>query len=256
MPVEVHAEPEWRCIDFISDLHLGADTPKTFEAWSNYLRDTTAEAVFILGDLFEVWVGDDARLDGFEARCAQVLTDATQRRRVGFMAGNRDFLVGNAMLAACSVTPLPDPCVLIAFDQRVLLTHGDALCLADTDYQQFRAMVRSPQWQAQFLAQPLDARQRYARDVRAHSEMRKKDMHSPADWADVDRPSAIAWLHESGSRTMIHGHTHRPATQALDATHTRHVLSDWDLDHPPHRAEVLRWTAQGFNRLSLAAASG
>jgi UDP-2,3-diacylglucosamine hydrolase len=116
-------------------------------------------------------------------------------------------------------------------------------------------MVRSAQWQAQFLAQPLEARQRYASDVRTHSEMRKQNMRSPADWADVDFPAALAWLHEASSTTMIHGHTHRPASQALDATHTRHVLSDWDLDHSPRRAEVLRWTAPGFNRLSLAAAT-
>jgi UDP-2,3-diacylglucosamine hydrolase len=254
--VEVHAQPEWRCIDFISDLHLGADTPRTFEAWAKYLCNTTAEAVFILGDLFEVWVGDDARFHGFEARCAEVLSEASQHRRIKFMAGNRDFLVGKEMLKACGVTALPDPCVLLAFDQRVLLTHGDELCLADTDYQQFRAMVRCPQWQAQFLAQPLEARQRYARDVRAHSDMRKKDRRSPAEWADVDFPAALAWLKEAGATTLIHGHTHRPATQPLDASHLRHVLSDWDLDHPPHRAEVLRWTTAGFNRLSLTAPRG
>jgi UDP-2,3-diacylglucosamine hydrolase len=255
MTVEVHAEPGWHCIDFISDLHLGADTPTTFAAWANYLRNTAADAVFILGDLFEVWVGDDARFQGFEGRCVEVLTEAARLRHIGFMAGNRDFLVGAEMLAGCGLSALPDPCVLVAFGQRVLLTHGDELCLADTDYQQFRAMVRSAQWQAQFLAQPLEARQRYASDVRTHSEMRKQNMRSPADWADVDFPAALAWLHEAGSTTMIHGHTHRPASQALDATHTRHVLSDWDLDHPPRRAEVLRWTAPGFNRLSLAAAT-
>ncbi len=251
MPAEVHAEPGWRCIDFISDLHLGADTPRTFDAWARYLRDTVADAVFILGDLFEVWVGDDVRFDGFEARCAEVLAAATQRRRVAFMVGNRDFLVGPDMLRACGVTALADPCVLTAFDRRLLLTHGDALCLADTEYQTFRAMVRSAAWQADFLAQPLEARRRYARDARNQSEMRKKGRPSPADWVDIDAATAIDWLHSANTTTLIHGHTHRPATEHLSADCVRHVLSDWDLDHPPHRAEVLRLSAAGLLRLPL-----
>jgi UDP-2,3-diacylglucosamine hydrolase len=251
VPPEVHAAPEWRCIDFISDLHLGADTPRTFDAWAGYLRGTAADAVFILGDLFEVWVGDDARFDGFEARCAEVLAAATQQRSVAFMLGNRDFLVGPAMLRSCGMTGLPDPCVLTAFDQRILLTHGDALCLADTEYQTFRTMVRSAAWQADFLAQPLEARRRYARDVRTQSEMRKKGQPSPAHWVDIDAPTAIGWLRGANTTTLIHGHTHRPATEHLSSDCVRHVLSDWDLDHAPHRAEVLRLSDAGLQRLTL-----
>lgn len=254
MKNEVQAPPNWRCIDFISDLHLAADTPLTFDAWADYLQRTTADAVFILGDLFEVWVGDDARLSGFEAECTQVLTAAAQHRAIAFMAGNRDFLVGHEMLRACGVSALADPCLLKAFGQRVLLTHGDAWCLADTDYQAFRAMVRSPQWQAQFLSQPLDARVRFARDVRNQSKMRKEGLPSPADWADVDTATALAGLHQAASTTLIHGHTHRPATEDLGEGCVRHVLSDWDLDHAPHRAEVLRYTADGLARLPLQAA--
>jgi UDP-2,3-diacylglucosamine hydrolase len=250
-PPEVHADATWRRIDFISDLHLSADTPRTFEAWAGYMRQTPADAVFILGDLFEVWVGDDARFEGFEASCAEVLRDAAALRYTAFMVGNRDFLVGGELLQACGVAALPDPTLLVALGQRVLLTHGDALCLADTEYQQFRAMVRSPAWQGRFLAQPLEARRDYARQVRQQSEARKRDLSAPQDWADVDVASALDWLRAAGSPTLVHGHTHRPATQALSDSCTRHVLSDWELDHSPHRAEVLRLSSAGFTRLPL-----
>jgi UDP-2,3-diacylglucosamine hydrolase len=250
---ELHAQPAWRCIDFISDLHLGADTPRTFDAWASYMRGTAADAVLILVDLFEVWVGDDTRLDGFEARCAEVLAEAAQRCQVGFMVGNRDFLLGPTMLLACGVAGLSDPCLLEAFGRRLLLTHGDALCLSDTDYQQFRALVRSEPWQADFLAQPLEARRRFARDVRNQSEMRKKDMPSPASWADIDGSTAVEWLLQADATTLIHGHTHRPATEPLGSGCVRHVLSDWDLDHQPNRAEVLRLTADGIARLPVHA---
>jgi UDP-2,3-diacylglucosamine hydrolase len=249
---ELHADAAWRRIDFISDLHLSADTPRTVDAWANYLRETPAEAVIILGDLFEVWVGDDARFEGFEAECAAVLREATQKRYVAFMAGNRDFLVGDALLQACGVQRLADPTLLAAFSQRVLLSHGDALCLDDVEYQKFRAMVRSPGWQQQFLAQPLEARREYARQVREQSEARKRSHASPEEWADVDVPEALRWLQSAGSTTLVHGHTHRPATQPLGSGMQRHVLSDWELDHPPQRAEVLRLSAGGFQRLPLA----
>ncbi|MGY4828912.1 UDP-2,3-diacylglucosamine diphosphatase [Sphaerotilaceae bacterium SBD11-9] len=251
MQAEVHAPLQWQSIDFISDLHLSADTPLTFDAWADYLRGTPADAVFILGDLFEVWVGDDARFDGFEARCTEVLTQAALRRSLHFMVGNRDFLLGPDMLGACGITALADPCVLTAFGQRWLLSHGDELCVADTEYQKFRAMVRSAEWQANFLSQPLAARQHFARDVRAQSEARKKDLPSPADWADIDPAMAVEWLRRGHSAALIHGHTHRPATEPLGSGCTRHVLSDWDLEHPPQRAEVLRLTAAGVTRLPL-----
>jgi UDP-2,3-diacylglucosamine hydrolase len=136
----------------------------------------------------------------------------------------------------------------------VLLTHGDELCLADTEYQKFRAMVRSPAWQQHFLAQPLEARREYARQVRQQSEARKKTQGSPEEWADVDLPEASRWLRVAASTTMVHGHTHRPASQWFGDACERHVLSDWELDHAPHRAEVMRLTRSGFQRLPLAQA--
>jgi UDP-2,3-diacylglucosamine hydrolase len=253
---EVRAPSGWQQVDLISDLHLSSDTPATFAAWRDYMARTTADAVLMLGDLFEVWVGDDARFEGFEAEAMAVLREASRAGRfLAFMVGNRDFLVGSEMLRDGGVTPLADPSVLVAFGQRLLLTHGDALCLDDTEYQQFRAMVRNPAWQQQFLSQPLAARRDYARQVREQSEARKKASTSPMEWADVDFAAAREWLGDAAARTLVHGHTHRPATEAIDTQHTRHVLSDWDLDHPPHRAEVMRLDASGLRRLTLAAAT-
>ena len=252
-PATVVAPPGWRTIDFISDLHLAEDTPRTFDAWRHYLAETPADAVLILGDLFEAWVGDDARLEGFEARGAAALTSAAARRAVGFMVGNRDFLLGTEMLEACGLFGLSDPTVLSAFGERVLLTHGDAMCIGDVEYQTFRRIVRDRAWQRDFLARPIDERRAMARALRAESERRKVPS---APWFDVDRDTALEAMRSASTPTMIHGHTHRPASEALDPGHRRHVLSDWDLDSDSApRAEVLRWQAEGFQRLALTDAS-
>jgi UDP-2,3-diacylglucosamine hydrolase len=239
----------WQAIDFISDLHLAADTPRGFEAWSFYMRGTRADAVFILGDLFEVWVGDDARFEGFEAQCAEVLRETAALRNVAFMVGNRDFLVGSDMLSACNVSALSDPTVVAAFGQRLLLTHGDALCLADTDYQKFRAMVRSAAWQSSVLARPLAERRALAREVRHESERRHGTMLP--EWLDLDPAASVEWMRAADAPVLVHGHTHRPADQLLQPGRTRHVLSDWDLDHAAKpRAEVLRWSRDGLRRIA------
>ncbi len=252
---EYLAPPAWTAIDFVSDLHLSEDTPRTFAAWAAHLCSTSADAVFLLGDIFEVWVGDDARHAGFERRCAQVLADAAARRTIAFMAGNRDFLVGPALLDACGVASLADPTVLVAFGARLLLSHGDALCLEDHDYQRFRAQVRAPAWQRSFLALPLAARRAQAREMRARSEQRKRAT-APADWVDIDAPAALRWMRAAGAPTLIHGHTHRPQHETLAPGHVREVLSDWDLDggHGPARAEVLRLQRGGLSRIAPAAA--
>lgn len=255
---ECRAEPQWHRVEFISDLHLSDATPATFEAWAHYLRSTQADAVFILGDLFEVWIGDDARTPGsFAQRAADVLQEAASLRPISFMAGNRDFLLGTSMLRDCGVAALPDPTVLDAWGQRVLLTHGDELCLADTPYQQFRREVRSDAWRRAFLAQPLVERERIARSMRDASEAAKRARFGgkpAAQWADVDAAGAVSWMHAAGSRALIHGHTHRPGSEVLAPGHTRHVLSDWDVDTPPHRAEALRLTRDGITRIDLLSA--
>lgn len=252
---EMRAPTEWRAIDFISDLHLADNTPRTVEAFSAYLKDTPADAVFILGDLFEAWVGDDARLEGFEAQCAEALCNATAHCSLGLMVGNRDFLIGGDMLKACGVLALPDPTVMVAFGERLILTHGDALCLADEPYQRFRAMVRSPAWRRDFLARPLAERRRIAREARSESQRHQREQMDGLN-ADIDVATAVCWMHEAGTPTMVHGHTHRPGSEALAPGFCRHVLSDWELDATTApRAEVLRWSAGGLRRLSLAQAS-
>jgi UDP-2,3-diacylglucosamine hydrolase len=247
---QLQAPANWRTADFLSDLHLQPSEPATVEAWRRYLSATPADAVFILGDLFEAWVGDDdAREPGFTADCAQVLREAAGRRPMFFMHGNRDFLLGTAYAAASGMTLLHDPTVLHFLGRPWLLTHGDALCLDDTAYMAFRAQVRTPEWQQQVLARPLAERRALARQLRGQSESRK-DSGEP--YADVDTAAALQWLHVAQAGVMIHGHTHRPREHELAPGHRRIVLSDWDLAARPPRAEVLRLSAAGEQRIALA----
>jgi len=246
---ELAAPPAWRAIEFISDLHLHAAEPATFDAWRRYMRDASADAIFILGDLFEVWVGDDAAAEpGFAADCAAVLQATSARTSVFFMHGNRDFLVGDGFLASCGVTQLADPTVLTFAGWRWLLTHGDSLCLDDTEYLRFREQVRAPSWQREFLAKPLAERRAIARAMRVQSEARKQ---SGAVYADVDANAANAWMSAADAQTLIHGHTHRPADHPM-AKGRRIVLTDWDGAAAPPRIEALRLTAHGVQRLPLA----
>lgn len=247
---ELQAPGAWRTIDFISDLHLQAAEPDTFDAWRRYMSETPADAVFILGDLFEVWVGDElAQEPGFTADCAAVLQAAAGRAAVFFMHGNRDFLVGDGFLRACRTTLLADPTVLGFAGRRWLLTHGDALCLADTEYMRFREQVRNPAWQREFLARPLPQRQAIARELREQSEARKR---SGAEYPDVDTAATQAWLEAADAQVLIHGHTHKPADHALPAARLRTVLSDWDASAVPARQEVLRLTAAGLQRITFS----
>ena len=242
----------WRAVDLISDLHLQASDPATFEAWQTYMARTEADAVLILGDLFEVWVGDDAVAgDPFLQQCAQVLQRAAGQRPVFFMPGNRDFLVGPDFLKQCGVQALSDPTVLVWGEHRTVLTHGDALCLEDAAYQRFRLQARDPAWQAAFLARPLHERQTLAQSMREQS---KAHNQSVAYFADADPDMTSAWLAAARSTHMVHGHTHQPADHALQgpAQGLRQVLSDWSLGHAPHRAEVLQLLAHGAHtRVSL-----
>ena len=252
---ELVAPSHWRTVACISDLHLQASEPATFDAWQRSMANSSADAVFILGELFEVWVGDDALqadqagMDmGFDAACVQVLRDTARHRPVFFMHGNRDFLVGRACLDACGVTLLDDPTVLQFAGQRWLLSHGDALCLDDVDYLQFRAVVRSPQWQQDFLAKPLAERLQIARGIRSQSEDRKR---SGVVYADVDAAAAREWLQAAHATVLVHGHTHRPAQHNLGGGLQRWVLSDWDATAHPPRGELLYLSAAGAKRVPL-----
>lgn len=267
---EVTAPAHWRVVDFISDLHLQASEPRTVQAWKQYLASTPANAIFLLGDVFEVWVGDDALDDpgadeasaeetALKRDCIAALhACAGQGRALYFLHGNRDFLLGEQAAQRAGMTLLTDPSVLV-FGQaqgrpaRWLLSHGDALCLDDRDYQALRAQLRAPEWQQRFLAQPLAQRWAFARGLRAQSEARKlasaaEGVHTRETYADADPALTLAWLQTARASTLIHGHTHQPADHPVAGEPgkntpgplTRIVLSDWHLDGATERAEVLR----------------
>lgn len=258
MPIPTLPAQDWSCIEFLSDLHLheGPAGASTAHAFTHYLQHTPANAVFLLGDIFEVWIGDDAATPGsFEARIAEQIHALSQRTAVFFMAGNRDFLLGSAYLAQAGMQALHDPtCLDLGAKERWLLTHGDAWCLDDVDYQRFRQQVRTPAWQATLLAKPLAERQAIARAMRQASASKQAEM---ASHADVDAATAQAAMQTCGARVLLHGHTHRPAVHAMPAPAssgsspddggppaTRIVLSDWDLHAHPSRADVIRLTRQ------------
>jgi UDP-2,3-diacylglucosamine hydrolase len=244
----------WRAVDFVSDLHLKADLPRTVEAFARYLEHTRADAVLILGDLFEFWPGDDAVQLPFERRRVEELGAAARRRTVAMMVGNRDFLIRPALLQAHGIVPLSDPTVLTGFGVRVLLTHGDALCLGDVAYQQFRRWARDPQTQAGFLARPLAERIALGAQVRHASEAGRSTTPPPGGWGDIDTDAARDCLRAVDAEHLVHGHTHRPADEMLAPGIERHVLADWDFEGTPVRGGVLRLSAAGFERLDPAEA--
>lgn len=245
------AAPEWRAIDFLSDLHLAPGMDATLAALQQHLRSTSAQAVFLLGDIFEVWIGDDARFDAFEQTCTDLLREASQRLSLFFIAGNRDFLIGPDMANAAGMRRLSDPCRLQALGHALLLSHGDALCLDDTDYQRFRTEVRSSAWQQQLLARPLTERRELARRMRAESEALKRKQ-TPEEWSDLDAEACRQWLDAAECKVLLHGHTHRPTVHELGNGRQRWVLSDWDCEAPNPRADVLRLDSVGLHRLAPA----
>lgn len=244
----LQAPPSWECLDFISDLHLQSPDPSTATVFFSYLRSTPCDALFVLGDLLEVWVGDDSLQDAspdgaFWRTCATELKLASERMAIYFLPGNRDFLVGPQFLTASGMRSLHDPTVLEWRGMRWLLSHGDALCLDDVDYQVFRKQVRQTPWQANFLTRPLVERVQLARTMREQSETLKTNQ---TVWADADTAATLACLEATSCTVLIHGHTHQPATHALAGGRLgRWVLSDWDALSQPPRLEVLRADAHG-----------
>ena len=216
---------------FISDLHLSADTTEATDTLLRFLRETAAaaDALYVLGDLFEYWIGDEGLDQPYATQIAQAFR-ALAERGVGvyFMHGNRDFLIGARFAQTSGMQLLPDPALVDLYGRPTLLMHGDTLCSDDHEYQKFRAMVRDPAWQQAFLGKPLDERVRMAREVRGKSERAKqvKDMAimdvTPATVEDTLRAHHYARL--------IHGHTHRPARHQhkVDGRDCeRWVLADW-----------------------------
>lgn len=251
--MDLHAPSHWRTLEFHSDVHLFDQEPRNLAAWQAYLAACTADAVFILGDLFEVWVGDDAlsAASPFDQQIVSSLRDSAAKRPTFFIPGNRDFLVGDGFLHHVGLQRLPDPTVLVFNGQRLALSHGDALCTDDTAYQQFRTEVRSALWQREFLGLPLELRQAKARAIRQASESRKQEQ---ARYVDVNADAVDALMAELQADILIHGHTHQAGMHALGSGKQRLVLSDWCADSTPIRLEVLRIEAlAGHNTVQRVA---
>jgi len=211
---------------FISDLHLDDSRPQVTSALEQFLDERSdAAALYILGDLFEFWVGDDDD-SALAARVATSLHAYADRGpRLYLMHGNRDFLIGEDFCARSGATLLDDPVTVNEHNRHLLLMHGDSLCTLDTEYQAFRTQARSPQWQQQILALPLSQRRELATQLRAVSKdagSRKAD-----DIMDVTEAEVLAQMESAGVDTLIHGHTHRPARHET-AGGERWVLGDWD----------------------------
>ena len=220
-----------KAILFISDLHLSGEEPAGTERFFRFLADTASasEALYILGDLFEAWVGDDDLEDPLHARVAAALRHLSARGvAVYVMHGNRDFLLGEGFCAASGTRLLPEPSVIDLYGSPTLLLHGDSLCTDDIQYQQLRAQVRNPDWQQAMLARPLAERRQIGRQLRAQSEV-AKDGKAMAIM-DVNGDAVAEAFRSSGCRHMIHGHTHRPSRHEHEVdgkTCLRWVLPDW-----------------------------
>ncbi|MDZ3797268.1 MAG: UDP-2,3-diacylglucosamine diphosphatase [Xanthomonadales bacterium] len=241
---------------FVSDLHLDPARPEITALFLRFLQReaASADALYILGDLFEAWVGDDD-----PSSTGQQVADGLRRLAdagvpVYFVHGNRDFLVGQDYAGRAGMRILPDPAVVSLYGEPVLVMHGDLLCTDDHAYQAFRAQTRDPHWQAMFLAQPLAARQAFAAQARQASMSRQQDMidgdrASFEAVTDVNPQAVEATLARFGVATLVHGHTHRPAMHAVrigDREGRRIVLGDWY-----EQGSVLRVSPGRFELQSL-----
>ncbi|HEU0153969.1 MAG TPA: UDP-2,3-diacylglucosamine diphosphatase [Arenimonas sp.] len=236
---------------FVSDLHLDAARPAITRLFLDFLAGEArqAEALYVLGDLFEAWVGDDDPGEPGASVCAAMKALADSGVPVFLMRGNRDFLYGPAMAARCGATLLPDPCVVDLHGVPTLLMHGDLLCTDDLAYQAFRRQVRDPAWQATFLAQPLAARQAFAAQARAASQQHQQGVSEAI--TDVAAAAVEDVMTRHGVTRLVHGHTHRPAIHALDVAGRpaqRIVLGDWY-----DQGSVLRLDGDGLRLDALPA---
>lgn len=220
---------------FISDLHLQEAHPRTAEAFFRFLAERAPHArqLYLLGDIFEYWAGDDDLAETFHQRVVQALRAlADSGVEIFWIAGNRDFLVGAGFAGAAGLTLLDEPHVITAGATKIALVHGDAECTADVKYMAFRAQVRDPAWQQQFLALPLAQRKQIIAGLREGS----REAHATKSYAIMDvTPDAIDALFDAtGADVIIHGHTHRPNLHQYGARR-RYVLPDWELDAEPKR---------------------
>jgi UDP-2,3-diacylglucosamine hydrolase len=231
---------------FISDLHLGPASPRTVERFLRFMREDAPRhrELVILGDLFEFWIGDDTAGAAVEVVSA-LAQAAASGQRVALMHGNRDPLLGCEFAQACGADLLADPIVVDVAGTPTLLAHGDAWCTRDAAYQQFRALIRQPAFQRQFLAKPVDERIAVARAARTQSVT--ENATKAAEIMDVTPDAVVAAMKTAGVRRVIHGHTHRPGAYVLDvegALAERWVLPDWDFDNGETRGGYLEVTGE------------
>jgi UDP-2,3-diacylglucosamine hydrolase len=240
-------------IFFISDLHLSPRSPGATRLFLQFLagRARQAEELYILGDLFEAWIGDDDSGDPFNAQVIAALHAASDAGlRISVMHGNRDFLLGDGFATATGARLLGDPHLLTTAEWQFILSHGDALCLDDATYMAFRAQVRNPAWQAALLTKPLGERRVIAAHMREVSESSQRDKDSP--YTDLQAAATDDFLRDHGYVTFIHGHTHQPAKHdhIVDGIHVeRWVLADWHED----RGECLVWDGEALKRETIVA---
>ncbi len=234
---------------FISDLHLDESRPQITDLFVDFLRGEAraAEAVFILGDLFEAWIGDDQTTALSDRVRSELLALTRSGVPTAFLRGNRDFLIGPGFAADTGVRLLADPCLISLYAEPTLLMHGDLLCSDDLTYQNFRNQVRDPSWQQDFLAQPLAARQAFADRARSESQQRQAGLiasNTLETITDVTPATVAQTMAHYGVTRLIHGHTHRPAIHSLtvDGRPARRiVLGDWY-----EQGSVLRVDADGL----------
>ncbi|HMD74545.1 MAG TPA: UDP-2,3-diacylglucosamine diphosphatase [Steroidobacteraceae bacterium] len=239
---------------FISDLHIDASRPAITSQFIDFLKRDAAEAdaLYILGDLFESWIGDDDPDPAQQASIEAIRGLTASGVPCFVMRGNRDFLLGMRFCDASGAVLLPDPVLLTLHGQSVLVMHGDALCTDDRAYQRLRATVRNTDWQRQFLA--LGVAQRRALAAAARDGSRAHTAAVAYEITDVNSASVTEVLRNSGTQTLLHGHTHRPAVHALqvdDRPCIRIVLGDWY-----SQGSALRWDERGYELLSLPRARG
>jgi UDP-2,3-diacylglucosamine hydrolase len=234
---------------FISDLHIDATRPDITEQFIEFMRTEarTADALYILGDLFESWVGDDAADAGQSAAIAGLRALTAGGVPCFVMHGNRDFLLGRQFCLDSGALLLPDPMLVTLYGEPVLVMHGDALCTDDRAYQRLRATVRDADWQRQFLALSVAARRALAGAARVGSRAHTASMEYAI--TDVNDLSVAVALRNAGTATLLHGHTHRPGIHPLDVDGracTRIVLGDWYT-----QGSVLSWDSSGPELKSL-----
>ncbi|MBK8569650.1 MAG: UDP-2,3-diacylglucosamine diphosphatase [Nitrosomonadales bacterium] len=228
---------------FISDLHLCAEQPQSMQVFLHFIQQIApkAEALYILGDLFEYWAGDDDIDDPFNHQITDALhTLSVSGTGIHIMHGNRDLIMGQKLAQASGATLLTDPTLLNLYGTPTLLTHGDILCTDDIDYQNFRKQVHDPAWQQQFLDQPLIQRKALIAQLRARSENNKK--HKSHDIMDVNLDAVADLLRKYHYPRMIHGHTHRLKRHLhMVDGHSceRWVLGDWHSTGNALRCDVV-----------------